>query len=57
VFAVLTWQAKRGQSVLHPDAPTVVAFAAVVVLALAGAATAVMTARRQAVEELVAVNA
>ena len=56
VFTVLTWQAKRGQSVLHPDAPTVVAFAAVVGLALVTAATVVTAARRQPVE-LAAANA
>lgn len=56
VFTVLTWQAKRGQSMLHPDAPTLVAFGAVVVVALTGAATVVRAARRQTVE-LAAVNA
>jgi FtsH-binding integral membrane protein len=32
VFAVLSWQAYRGQSVVHPDGPTLLAFAAVAVL-------------------------
>src|SRR5690349_2611763 len=56
LFTVLTWQAKRGQSVLHPDSPTLIAFATVAVLALAGATTVVTAARRQSVE-LAAVNA
>ena len=56
VFTVLTWQAKRGQSVLHPDGPTLVAFGAVAVLTLMGAATMVTAARRQLVE-LAAVDA
>jgi hypothetical protein len=40
VFAVLSWQAWRGQSVIHPDRQTLLAFAAVAVLTLAGAAAA-----------------
>lgn len=56
VFTVLTWQARRGQSVLHPDATTLVAFGAVAVLTLAAVTTVVTAARKQAVE-LVAVNA
>jgi hypothetical protein len=55
VFTVLTWQAKRGQSVLHPDGPTLVAFGAVAALALVGTATVVTAARRRIVE-LAAVN-
>jgi hypothetical protein len=51
-----TWQARRGQSVLHPDAPTLVAFGAVAVLTLV-AATAVVTAARRQIVELAAVNA
>ncbi|GAB4057296.1 hypothetical protein [Catellatospora paridis] len=43
VFAVLTWQARRGQSVIHPDGPTVLAFACVAVAVLV-AATVVVTA-------------
>ncbi|MEV6929486.1 hypothetical protein AB0M46_34025 [Dactylosporangium sp. NPDC051485] len=56
VFAVLTWQAGRGQSVVHPDAATLVAFGAVAVLTLMGAATAVTAARRP-IAELAAVKA
>lgn len=40
VFAVLAWQAKRGQSVLHPDAPTLVAFGTVAALTMLAAVTA-----------------
>jgi len=50
VFTVLTWQAKRGQSVLHPDAPTLVAFGVVAVLTLVRAGTVVTAARRQTVD-------
>lgn len=56
VFTVLTWQAKRGQSVLHPDAPTVVALAAVVLLAL-GTAAAVVTAARLSTVQVATANA
>jgi hypothetical protein len=56
VFAVLAWQAKRGQSVLHPDALSLLAFAAVVLVALAGAGSVVTAARRQRTE-LAAVHA
>jgi hypothetical protein len=48
IFAVLTWQAWRGQPVNHPDGRTLTALAAVAVLTLASAAVAVVTARRQA---------
>ncbi|GIF98225.1 hypothetical protein [Catellatospora citrea] len=46
VFAVLTWQARRGQSVLHPDLPTVLAFAGVAVFILVAATVTVTAARR-----------
>lgn len=46
IFAVLTWQAWRGQSVIHPDRQTLIAFAAVAVLTLAGAAAAVIDGRQ-----------
>ncbi|MEU8076596.1 hypothetical protein AB0B31_14215 [Catellatospora citrea] len=46
VFAVLTWQARRGQSVIHPDGPTVLAFAGVAVLVPVAAAVVVTVARR-----------
>ncbi|WP_433201690.1 hypothetical protein ACQP00_30975 [Dactylosporangium sp. CS-047395] len=35
-FVILSWQAARGQSVVHPDAVTLVAFGAVVLLGAAG---------------------
>ncbi|MFI5914037.1 hypothetical protein [Dactylosporangium sp. NPDC051541] len=46
VFAVLSWQASRGQSVLHPDGATITAFAAIAVLTAVGAVAAVTNARR-----------
>ena len=48
VFAVLTWQAWRGQSLIHPDQLTLIAFAVVAVFTLVTAATAIITARRRA---------
>ncbi|MEV4417677.1 hypothetical protein [Catellatospora sp. NPDC049609] len=47
VFAVLTWQAKRGQPLIHPDAQTWLALAAVAVLTVAATAAVVVTARRR----------
>ncbi|WP_432825068.1 hypothetical protein [Dactylosporangium sp. CA-092794] len=47
VFAVLSWQAKRGQSVVHPDRATLIAFAAVAAFTLASAAAVLTTARRR----------
>ncbi|GIF02329.1 hypothetical protein Ari01nite_97930 [Paractinoplanes rishiriensis] len=44
VFAVLAWQAQRGQSLIHPDRQTLVAFAGVVVFTLL--ATAAVPSRR-----------
>ncbi|WP_454195837.1 hypothetical protein [Nocardia sp. Marseille-Q1738] len=41
VLAVLTWQALRGQSVVHPDAATLVAFG-VIAIAAAGSAAAAL---------------
>ncbi|MFE4638179.1 hypothetical protein ACFRJ1_33090 [Streptomyces sp. NPDC056773] len=46
LFAVLTWQARRGQSVAHPDQRTLVALAAVTLLALAVTSLGLATARR-----------
>ncbi|GAA1364271.1 hypothetical protein [Catellatospora chokoriensis] len=46
VFAVLTWQARRGQSVIHPDAATVLAFAGVAVAVLVAVMVVVTAARR-----------
>jgi len=48
IFAVLSWQAWRGQSVVHPDRQTLLAFTAVAVLTLATAAAAILAARRPA---------
>lgn len=47
VFAVVSWQAHRGQSVMHPDLVTTAALAGVVALTLAAAATVVVRARRR----------
>jgi hypothetical protein len=47
VFAVLSWQAKRGQSVAHPDRATLIAFAGVAALTLVSAIAVVIVARRQ----------
>jgi hypothetical protein len=47
VFAVLSWQAKRGQSVAHPDQVTLVALVGVAVLTLVSATAVVIAARRQ----------
>jgi hypothetical protein len=47
VFAILSWQAKRGQSVAHPDQATLVALAGVAVLTLVTATAVVIAARRQ----------
>ncbi|MGY1943338.1 hypothetical protein [Nocardia asiatica] len=46
LLAVLTWQALRGQSVVHPDAATLAAFAAV---ALGAAVSAVLAMRAKEV--------
>ncbi|WP_028193753.1 hypothetical protein [Salinispora pacifica] len=45
VFAVLSWQASRGQSVLHPDLASLTAFAAVAALTLAAVTAALRRAR------------
>lgn len=47
VFAVLSWQAKRGQSVVHPDQATLIALAGVAVLTLVTASAVVIAARQQ----------
>ncbi|MDD9381248.1 hypothetical protein M8Z33_32275 [Streptomyces sp. ZAF1911] len=46
LFAVLTWQARRGQSVAHPDQHTLVALAAVTLLALAVTSLGLAAVRR-----------
>jgi hypothetical protein len=48
LLALLTWQALRGQSIVAPDGPTLVA-AAAIVLATATAATLALRSGRQAV--------
>jgi len=45
VFAVLTWQAARGQSVIHPDRPTLAAFAGVAAFTLVAVILVVFAAR------------
>ncbi|EEP70437.1 hypothetical protein MCAG_00764 [Micromonospora sp. ATCC 39149] len=47
VFTVLSWQAKRGQSVIHPDRQTLTAFAGVTVLTLVTAVVVIIAARRR----------
>lgn len=49
VFAVLSWQAKRGQSVIHPDLQTLIAFGGVAVFTLLTATAVVIAAGRRAV--------
>ncbi|WP_331730538.1 hypothetical protein OG859_41745 (plasmid) [Streptomyces sp. NBC_00048] len=48
LVAVVTWQAWRGQSLIHPDKATLLALAAVLLLTAASTAGAVVTARRAA---------
>lgn len=48
VFAVLSWQAHRGQSVLHPDLATLAALAAVAALTLAAVTAVLLRARLRA---------
>lgn len=48
LFAVLSWQAKRGQSVIHPDRQTWIAFAGVAVFTLVATAVTIVAARRSA---------
>jgi len=48
VFAVLSWQANRGQSVLHPDLATLAALAAVAALTLAAVTAVLLRARLRA---------
>lgn len=47
---LLTWQALRGQALLSPDGPTLVAAAALALLVLAGARAALGSATRRAAE-------
>lgn len=48
VFATTAWQASRGQSLIAPDAATVAAFAASIVVAAAGIAVTIVRARKAA---------
>ncbi|MFD7256240.1 hypothetical protein [Streptomyces sp. NPDC059874] len=48
LVAVVTWQAGRGQSLIHPDAATLAAFAAVLLIGVAATLRVVVTARRTA---------
>jgi hypothetical protein len=54
VFTVLTWQAKRGQSVIHPDQQTLIGFAGVAVFTVVTAVAVVVTARRRPQPPMVA---
>lgn len=45
VFAVLSWQASQGQSVLHPDPATLTAFTAVAAVTLAAVTAVLLRAR------------
>lgn len=44
LFAVVNWQAHRGQSLIHPDAMTLAAFATVALVVLTAAATVIVRA-------------
>lgn len=50
LLAIVAWQAARGQSLIHPDAATVIAFVSVALLTASTAAIVIATARRQAGE-------
>ncbi|MFG2339755.1 hypothetical protein [Streptomyces yangpuensis] len=50
LVAVVTWQAWRGQSLIHPDAVTLLALAAVLLLTVGTIARVIATARRAAAE-------
>ncbi len=47
VFAILTWQAKRGQPLIHPDGATLAAFAAVAAFTVIATATTILNSRRR----------
>lgn len=57
LVAVVTWQAGRGQSLIHPDAATLAAFAAVLLVGAATTVRVVVTARRAAAAAAVAAPA
>lgn len=46
LVAVVTWQAVRGQSLIHPDGPTLIALAAVLLLTAATTAGVITAAKR-----------
>ncbi|MCX5381133.1 hypothetical protein [Streptomyces sp. NBC_00091] len=48
LVAVVTWQAWRGQSLIHPDPATLLALAVVLLLTAATTARVIITARRRA---------
>ncbi|MFF9843120.1 hypothetical protein [Streptomyces sp. NPDC013740] len=54
VFALVTWQALRGQPLLSPDGPTLAVAGAIVALALAGTALALRTSPSASPQELAA---
>ncbi|MFE1381211.1 hypothetical protein ACFW6S_19950 [Streptomyces sp. NPDC058740] len=54
VFALVTWQALRGQPLLSPDGPTLAVAGAIVALALAGTALALRTSPSTSPQELAA---
>ncbi|MGO7983968.1 hypothetical protein ACC691_39705, partial [Rhizobium johnstonii] len=41
IVALVTWQAERGQSIVHPDLPTLLAAAAIAGVGIAGAAISI----------------
>jgi hypothetical protein len=45
LLAVLTWQAGRGQSLIHPDAPTLIAFATVALITVGATVSAIAAAK------------
>lgn len=47
LLAVLIWQAGRGQSLIHPDAATLLGFGTVAIIAIVGAATVLAVARHR----------
>ncbi|MFJ8017210.1 hypothetical protein [Streptomyces sp. NPDC096339] len=53
LVAIVTWQAGRGQSLVHPDAPTLAALAAVLSAVAAATVRVVVTARRAPLPEVV----
>ncbi|MGH8877648.1 MAG: hypothetical protein ACRD0P_09950 [Stackebrandtia sp.] len=48
LFAITTWQAQRGQSLIHPDAPTLIAITGVALISLGMALAVLALGRRRA---------